>query len=307
MTTSLNINSFLQASAAGGGQSPLFYSALYKNQTGDPNSASYVQGVSYLVQQQQNAINNAGLKSAFPGAASLESTAPSGSSPLYGSFVSLGNVPIDLVANAAANLQTQQHNNILSSETSAAVKALRDVTPAEGLNADFFAANPANLPANFAQSGVSSIGDLLLNASGLSGNGTLGSALQAQNQISGPANGPAASDAVLAEVISPSSDLSPSTTLQVADFIDINQGAFPTSAPTQPDNSQQSSNTDNGANAGGGSSASGTYNSSFASSSTQGTSSQASGAGSSSGIGAYNAIANAGASTLRGGGVNTSA
>ncbi len=306
MTTSLNINSFLQASTSAGGQSPLFYSALYKNQTGDPATNGYVQNISYLVQQQQNAINNARLNSAFPGAAPPVSAKPSGSSPLYGSFVSLGNVPVDLVATAATNLQTQQKDNILSSETSAAVKALRDVTPAEGLNADFFAANPANLPANFAQSGVSSIGDLLLNASGLSGVGTLGSALQAQNQISGPSNGPAASDAVLAQVISPASGLSSSDTLQVADFIDISQNAFPTSAPSQPDNSQQSSNTDNGANSGG-ASASGTDNSSSPPQGGGSGSSQTSGAGSSSGVGAYNAIASASASTLRGSGVNTTA
>ena len=308
MTTSLNINSFLQASTSAGGQSPLFYSALYKNQTGDPATNGYVQNISYLVQQQQNAINNARLNSAFPGAAPPVSAKPSGSSPLYGSFVSLGNVPVDLVATAATNLQTQQKDNILSSETSAAVKALRDVTPAEGLNADFFAANPANLPANFAQSGVSSIGDLLLNASGLSVNGSIGEALQAQAGEQGSSTGPAASGSVLAGVLSPSSNLSPSDALQVTDFVDTSLDAFPTSAPAQPDNqagSQASdnadgSNTSNDFAAGGSGNASPTQNSGS-------NSSPAAGSGSPSGAGAYSAIANASASTIRGSGVNTTA
>lgn len=146
---------------------------------------------------------------------------------------------------------------------------------------------------NIAQEGDNSIGNLLQNSSGLSAAGTLTSALQTGagfNALAGIAN----PNSVLAAAINPNVNLSPSTNLQVTDFVNAAQDAFPNAAPAAPaaDNTQPT--TDNS-----------TSSSSASSSASQPSAPAPVVQDSTSPTGIYNAVASANASTVRGTSVNT--
>jgi hypothetical protein len=107
-----------------------------------------------------------------------------------------------------------------------------------------------NSGAGFASEGYMTIGDVLAGTSGLTANGSLGNALQTQAGQPGLAN--AAPNAVLAATLNSDINLSPSTTLQVADFANTSLSAFPTTAPTAlTDTTNNPTNTDTSGNSGG--------------------------------------------------------
>jgi hypothetical protein len=144
--------------------------------------------------------------------------------------------------------------------------------------------------------GVTTIGELLANANGFSFAGTLTGALQAPfaNQSTGAPN----SASILASVLNPSLNLSPSTSLNIGQFIDTSTGAFPTSAPAQPsttpDNSFGFSTSDN-------------INSSDTSEINNFTNDQSTAPATTQGgtpAGVYTAFTDVGASTIRGGNLN---
>jgi len=136
---------------------------------------------------------------------------------------------------------------------------------------------------SFSSPGVMTIGDLLASAGGFSSNATLGHAPH-----SGALNETSNAALILAATLSPGINLSPNSTLQVADFANTSAGAFPTSAPA--DNSNNATNSGTNGNSNNPFSASTSSNSSgfgpFGSAATQ--------------TGIYNAIANASASTILG-------
>ncbi|HUY68915.1 MAG TPA: hypothetical protein VMV79_06400 [Alphaproteobacteria bacterium] len=170
--------------------------------------------------------------------------------------------------------------------------------------------------ASVAQRPIGNIADLLQRASGNAATGSLPAALEAQGNPAGQNAAVPDPASILAAVVNPSVNLSPSTSLQVTDFVNASQNAFPTSAPPPPPQAAPQPSTSNTnpytvGDAGNG-------NSGFAPPSPGvGTSGQASsnqtarapsspattGAAASTGI--YNAVASASASIIRGGSVNT--
>jgi hypothetical protein len=170
--------------------------------------------------------------------------------------------------------------------------------------------------ATFDSRGVSSIGDVLAASSGITFNGTLTGALQ-QPPTNSQTTGIPTTNAALAAVLNPSLNLSPSTSLQVTDFIDTSLNAFPTSAPSDTfsnpnnnnnnnDNSNSSSNSNSSFdNTGNASSTYGSQSTRSSSSSNNFTSSNSSSTNSAGASSIYSAISNSNASTIRGTGVNT--
>ncbi len=132
--------------------------------------------------------------------------------------------------------------------------------------------------ASFSSAPYETIGDLLAGSSGFA-NGSIGGALQAGIGQSGISN--QSSNAILAATLQPSINLSPSTSLQVADFANIGFGS--SSSFTTVGSSSSSSN-QSGSDS----------NSNFGSSN-----------GNATPTGIYNAIANASASNIIGGNLNT--
>jgi hypothetical protein len=162
-----------------------------------------------------------------------------------------------------------------------------------------------NAGAGFNTRGVSSIGDVLAASSGITFNGTLTGALQQPPTASQTTSVPP-TNAALAAVLNPNLNLSPSTSLQVTDFIDTSLNAFPTSAPSDTFSNPSNNNTDNSpSNTTNSNSTFESQRANSTSSSDSFTSQSNSASDNSSQVGIYNAVSNANASTIRGTGVNT--
>jgi len=138
--------------------------------------------------------------------------------------------------------------------------------------------------------GVTTIGELLSNANGLSFSGTLIGALQAKtiNQSTGAPN----SAGVLAAVLNPTLNLGNSTQFNIGEFINISPNAFPTSAPAQPSTTPNNSFDTS------------TSNSPLTTSGTNTNNQNNFAAQNSAPTGVYTTFADVGASTIRGSNLN---
>jgi len=145
---------------------------------------------------------------------------------------------------------------------------------------------------SFSSSGVMTIGDLLAATTGITTNGSITGALQ--SAAPGLSNS-SASNSILASVLNPNSNLSPSASLQVTDFVNTGFTTFVPSTPSPTSSGNSNSFTNSS------SSNSGNSNNSPSGQSNTASNSNVSDTGP---TGFYNAVANANASTIRGTGVN---
>ncbi|MGE3623397.1 MAG: hypothetical protein AB7H77_05955 [Bdellovibrionales bacterium] len=159
-------------------------------------------------------------------------------------------------------------------------------------------------PLTFQTRGINSIGDLLGSSNGLSDAGTITDALE--NSLSaGRNNSPPVSNIVLAASLDPDSILTPDKTVQVTDFINIGQNAFPTSAQPNPLLDPAAGNNFGGSGDENPASQTGEPNIDTQQSGAVYNEGGSASSGTGISLGIYNAVSNASTSTIRGVGVNT--